>query len=359
MSSFAFSIHTSKSDKVYKAGEPVEGEVRIRPNKKVRCKGVSLVLQRKENRDLFPNKIAIGKLDLFEGELESGKDVALPFSFELPSDGPFSYDGMNTKLIWSLEARADIPWKIDPKASCPIRFEPGDKATANWVVSELELREGLQSQTETSALSATVLGYALGFSGFTLAALFFLYSYLTYGTKMTMQIILGGVFAVVGIYQSFSTFRTWLTERATGKLHVEFPPILCPGDSFSVEVRTQPNATIEVVDVTMQLLADEVVIASRSSEGRSNSIEYQLMELSLEREEGEYRSYRKGEPVLIRMEAKLPDDAPLSFDTRDLTLRWTLKTCVKFAGFPDWEEESILFVVPPSARDSILSGSSE
>ncbi|GMU59944.1 MAG: hypothetical protein AMXMBFR34_17070 [Myxococcaceae bacterium] len=49
----------------------------------------------------------------------------LPFSAQLPSSGPVSWQGRHVKVTWEAVAELDIPWAIDPKRV--LRFEVGPR----------------------------------------------------------------------------------------------------------------------------------------------------------------------------------------------------------------------------------------
>lgn len=40
-----------------------------------------------------------------------------PFRFVLPPGGPVTYHGRLLRVIWSVDARVDVGWAIDPRAS--------------------------------------------------------------------------------------------------------------------------------------------------------------------------------------------------------------------------------------------------
>jgi len=62
--------------------------------------------------------------DLFTGEFEAGAH-AFPFAFPTPH-GPFTYAGTHMEVEWFVKGRADIPWKIDPKATAVFKLNPGE-----------------------------------------------------------------------------------------------------------------------------------------------------------------------------------------------------------------------------------------
>ncbi|WP_432560210.1 hypothetical protein [Granulicoccus sp. GXG6511] len=47
-----------------------------------------------------------------------------PFRFVLPPDGPVTYHGRLLRVIWSVNARVDVGWAIDPRGSREFMVSP-------------------------------------------------------------------------------------------------------------------------------------------------------------------------------------------------------------------------------------------
>lgn len=354
MSTFELSIHTLENRETFGAGEKVEGEVHVRPNKTVTCNKLTLTLQRKGHGSGPADVVDIQTLELFSGELTAGEDHRFSYAIEIPAHGPCSYDGTVMKLDWFLVARADIPWKLDPKTSHRIQVEPSPSSTADWVASVLNTQESLQGGYVDPHWSLSLLGYGLGYSGFTLCLGFAGYSLLTYGWTWTFQLTLAVVFLGVGVIQSWSAFRHKIAERSLGAVELEFPPMLCPGDTLNVLLRTVPKRSVTVTGVSASIKAEEMMIITHNNQG-NNAVEHTALSLDLDLEEGECKRYQEGEDIAFVFAATLPGDAPFSFSTRDLHLKWNLLLTLQASDLPTWTEEATLYVVPPAARDSILS----
>jgi hypothetical protein len=93
------------------------------------------------DRDVFPRSIivALGWRTEGRGDVDSdrvaewreagrtvfaGEVVRVPFTFEIPGDGPVSYDGKLIRVIWEVRVRVDLPWAVDEKAEFPFRVRP-------------------------------------------------------------------------------------------------------------------------------------------------------------------------------------------------------------------------------------------
>lgn len=59
-------------------------------------------------------------------EFPLGDDGRLdaPFSFDVPSDGPISYDGSLIRVVWEIEARIDLKLARDPKTERTVLVVP-------------------------------------------------------------------------------------------------------------------------------------------------------------------------------------------------------------------------------------------
>lgn len=71
-----------------------------------------------------------GDSELIEVDPPLARDGAIavplkvPFEFEIPDDGPVSYDGRYVKVTWEIEVRLDVPWALDPKQVAVFRVVP-------------------------------------------------------------------------------------------------------------------------------------------------------------------------------------------------------------------------------------------
>lgn len=47
--------------------------------------------------------------------------VPIPFAFDIPTEGPVSYDGKLLRIIWEIAAQADLPMMLDEKDALAFR----------------------------------------------------------------------------------------------------------------------------------------------------------------------------------------------------------------------------------------------
>ena len=105
----------------YRLGETVTGELRWEPQKDTKYKSVKVRLAwATEGRGDNDGAVA-DIVELPAGETRGGESLRVPFSLTLPDGGPMSYDGTLVRIIWSVHAVVDEPWKLgDDEASRPI-----------------------------------------------------------------------------------------------------------------------------------------------------------------------------------------------------------------------------------------------
>ena len=69
---------------------------------------------------------------------EESQSTAMPFEFDIPREGPLSYDGQLLRIIWEVAANADLPMALDEHAVEPFTVVARKWDPAEWVVEEEE-----------------------------------------------------------------------------------------------------------------------------------------------------------------------------------------------------------------------------
>src|SRR5262245_10620623 len=117
-------IHVDKADRSFVPGERIRGHVTVTTDQQVRCDALTVMLQWRThgrgNRANGPEST----VKLHEGEWGGGEQHAYAFEFIAPS-GPCSYHGTHVNVDHYLEARVDLPWAVDPKATAEVLLTPG------------------------------------------------------------------------------------------------------------------------------------------------------------------------------------------------------------------------------------------
>jgi hypothetical protein len=152
MSKCDIAIELDQPDKELRVGDRVIGHVRVMTDRDTTCRGVYVGC-------VIRSDIPGGKteqrgevVNLFSGNITANQPMVL--RFDIPTCmGPGNYRGVHLEIGHHIEARADIPWAIDPSVRRPIEVVAGD--TEPILGSEPIGKGGL-----TGALGALV---AIGF----------------------------------------------------------------------------------------------------------------------------------------------------------------------------------------------------
>ncbi|HEY8132633.1 MAG TPA: sporulation protein [Thermoanaerobaculia bacterium] len=59
-----------------------------------------------------------------EIDVAPGAQATIPFDFEIPMDGPLSYEGKLFRIVWEIVARADLPLAFDTEETKPFTVRP-------------------------------------------------------------------------------------------------------------------------------------------------------------------------------------------------------------------------------------------
>lgn len=71
-------------------------------------------------------------------DITPGSTVTLPFEFQVPLEGPVSYDGKLMKIIWEITVRVDLPFARDEIERKEIRVVPGLYRPENHTDDDLD-----------------------------------------------------------------------------------------------------------------------------------------------------------------------------------------------------------------------------
>ncbi len=331
-------------ERVYRPGDKVRGQVLVVVNDECRCDELTL---RSHWRTHGRGNRTGGKgvrIDLHQGLWIPGEEHAYPFEIEVPP-GPFTYHGHLINVDWYLEARADIPWALDPK--CEIEFF-------------LELGEGgeFDSADEKEQLYVDLMGNKLGLTtlmdafrsrwlpGLMLSALVLI---------GTISILLGQVGKMVGIllwavpvgigvvFIVFHLLRNRLARRKLGNVEFSIDPArLRASEGFRAQVRFEPQQLLRLKGIELCLLGREVVVVGLGT--RRRILTHTLYEEKIELLEGE-GSLFPGRQVEYEKNVQVPAGAAPSFCLTDNRVEWWVQLKVDIPGWPDYVERRTIWVV--------------
>src|SRR6059036_2473261 len=105
----------------YRAGDTINGTVQAHSELAVKIRSLDVRLRGEEKVTINEGKAHYSStnemlntgLRLLENTNLGPEDKTLPFQFQLPPDALPSYIGAYARVVWRLQARADIPWGSD------------------------------------------------------------------------------------------------------------------------------------------------------------------------------------------------------------------------------------------------------
>ncbi len=114
MSKCDFEVEFDRDNRTYLAGEQVSGTVRLRVNKTVQCRKVSIKGLWKTHWRGNHASDEYFEQTVFEGELIEGQTYEFKFEFAAGLH-PWTYRGHHLNIDHYIHVRIDVPWALDPK----------------------------------------------------------------------------------------------------------------------------------------------------------------------------------------------------------------------------------------------------
>ncbi|MEM8712478.1 MAG: sporulation protein [Planctomycetota bacterium] len=211
------------------------------------CKALTLTrlwrTHGKGNRDSGGKEAMV----LFSGDWTAGRH-SYPATVTFPGT-PETYHGETVNVDWFLEARADVPFKIDPKADCQVLLvntappRPYEEPDV-WSPRPVKLGGGMIG-CFLPAIVGLVIAVALFWSGWQIA-----------GSLL-------GALCAYGIVGSRSA--KGMVARL-GHIAVEVHPgTVAPGESVAAQVELRPEGPIQVKEIRMTLVSTEKATSGSGS----------------------------------------------------------------------------------------------
>lgn len=381
------SIELDVSREVFHPGDEVSGQVIVETDDSVRCDGLSVeMLWSTHGR----GSTASGEpevLELYEGEWVGSTHMRYPFRFTLPA-GPVTYHGHYLNVGWFVRARADVPWKIDPKAETEIVVASGEDEgqAADWrrqfttgyqedlatVVAEAQQSVGpagvsaggkirvsfgdarakMFSGPGATVASCGCIGLLLG------VPLIFVVVFARAGWDGIQSaragdwggaipgLIMGGILVGAVLLLVAGLVRQRMLTSRFGTIDFTLDPDnVHPGEPAAIRISFTPRKDAELEKGVVRLEGYERVV---SGSGTNRTTRRHVVH----EEEIEFCSARRlmnRQPVVLEGEIPVPGDAPPSFDAPNNELEWKVDARLHIARFPDWHGSRRL-VVRPAVR---------
>jgi hypothetical protein len=332
----------------------VSGSVNVFVNKKCKCKGLTLEAQWTTRSRAGTVKGGAPTEVLFAGEWREGETVRYPFRLRLP-EGPCTYDGELLSVGWSLKARADIPWAIDPKAEKLFRVDAAP--TANYYAGPLYTTP--VAPKGTGDVGALVVRFGIAF---VLGVVAFLVIQDQARYEPALWAVPPAIFLVGGALFSLGRIRRQMARRKIGDPEVSFEPMVAaPGQPILITVALSPNGPLELNEIRVHLQAVEKIIYSETyySGGRSRTRRVtktrEVVNLTAP-VQADKQALAAGQPSTVGSAVDIPPDGPITFAGSDNWVYWLATVHIDIAKWPDWKHTYSIAVVPTPAMDQAASG---
>ena len=317
-------------------GDTLTGFVGVEVNQAATCRDLTLTLRWRTHGRGNRTSGDVKVLHLFEGEWSEGETHLHPFELRLPEDGPMSYSGHLVNIVWELEARADIPWALDPKATQELVLVQASPPHP--------LTRGSAWRQDAPALSSMVQSIVLGVMGLLVTGMGCMGSAVTAlgtgGLEGLLFALIPLAFALIGVILLWFAVKNPLARWRLGDVQLSAPDTARPGEPVEVELRFTPRQALHLNGIALRLRGQEVAVAGSGTNKRTYRHQLHLEEQSLLGEQ----QVGRGQEVMARGNLVLPTDAPRSFMANSNEVRWEVEVDLDIARWPDWKRSLRLAV---------------
>lgn len=367
MSNCDLVIELDQPDNTFVPGEKVTGTVVLTPDRDLDL--TELVIEQiwethgRGNR----NTGRIARHGVNGQRCVAGRSCRFPFGFEVPCY-PLSYHGTLVNVDHYITARADVPWKMDPRARIDYLVVPGARSRQAAISAALGEDEPQAGGGGRGKLIYWLFAPVIALLGLML---------------LSLLVVLLPILLLVGLVK---LIRRAAAERKLGKVAVEVVAeclkedgqtgrvrirkgpvarlregfaglkpqsfVTTPGDTIPVTVNFKPAASVDLSSITLTLKARESATSGSGTNSRTYTetlVEEQAQLLGSRRVAG-------GSPVELRGEITLPVLEAWTFKAPSNSIAWSLVLRIAIPRSPDWVQEHALVVVPPPAEDEGEAG---
>lgn len=381
-------IELDQPREVHHPGDEVAGHVVVQTDGGVRCDGLIVELLWSTHGRGSTSSGDAESLELFQGEWTGSTSMRYPFRFTLPA-GPVTYHGHYLNVGWFIRARADIPWKIDPKAETEIVLASGEAEhqAADW---ERQFTSGYQEDLASLVAEAhqaasdpqvgahasarfslaDLRAQAFSSPGSSLAAcgclalivgvpLIFIGTFSMAAWDAVNKaragewgdavpgLIMGGILVALIVFFVGALIRERMIKGRFGTIRFELDPDnISPGEAAGVRISFTPQKDSELEKGTVRVQAYEEVVSGTGT--NKSTLRHTVYE-----DEVEFCGARRlmgRQPVVLEGDITVPEDAAPSFDAPRNQLIWKVEVQLHVARFPDWGTSRRFVVRPATAR---------
>ena len=333
----------------YQIGDTVSGTVNVEVNAPCRCDNLSIDQQWRTHGRGNRSSGETTSLTLFNGEWKTPGTYTYPFSFKAPP-GPLTYHGHYINVDWYLDARADIPWALDPKAREDYVLDRGEyegDLLHGHPHSDAALKQAVNGVARNST-SANYIGYGclfLFFFPFLFGGVWGVYDGIAqwkaqksdwWESFLTGCVFLSLIFTVVAF-----ALRKYLAEKKLGKVECSIKPTTVRGnDDIQCELRMTPRSDLQLNKVTLSLVGREQATSGSGTNQSAHKLDIHRFSETL----AQGRAVTSGEYVSFHGDLMVPPNAAPSLIAIDNKIEWSVEVHIDIARWPDWKQTQLLLV---------------
>ncbi len=327
MSKCDIDILFDKADRTYYGGDAVVGEVVIRVNQDISCKGIILKHYWSTHGKGNTRTGEMQTVRLCETQpLMAGEELRLPFEF-LSELWPLTDRGTNINVDHYVHVAVDLPWAIDPKQSEEFIVLAGERPP-QFTGDRSEVVELKADQKEAREASFIVKLILIPVAILLIGAL------LMFAAFLIPLAAIGGA-----IYW----FRKKAISGRVGDVQIVAPAmVVCPNEEWPCTLSFTPRKTFRINEISVRLLVQE---AATSGSGTSSTTYTHTLydEKQVLRDAGQLIS---GSPFHEQIRIPLPDTDAWSLTIDDNKLTWVMDVRIDIPRWPDWSEKFTLQMLP-------------
>lgn len=327
----------------YRPGDEVRGHVQVHAEKDCKCDDLNLSFGWQTHGRGNRTGHDIHSESLFKGEWPAGSQHNYPFRLELPF-GPNSYHGTLLNVDWIIQARADVPWALDPKAEQDIILDcseggDGDYDPGPAFASTKSRRKAEGSNFVTFII---MLIFMLGGGAF--------YFFNQDEEGLLVGIFFGALAPAIGLFIILKNAINKSARKKLGNVSLRLEPQdPQAGETLQATLMIQPAKRLKLNAISWTLYAEETVVSgsgTRETTHRKKVFEQRIESL----QSAEALSAQQSRSFIAKF--ALASDAPCSFGATDNKLEWSLKLHVDIPLSPDWRKTYPLAVLPRADADN-------
>ncbi len=306
-------------------------------HERTECRALGLRLTWKTTGEGNPQEGEPVERDLFSGTWEEGKEYRYPIDLVVPP-GPPTSAGSLLGVQWAIRATARYAWIGRIEVTSSLVVIPGPKGNAAIHGPEYsEPEEALQGEAQMVGCGS-VIAAVLILGG---AAILFRADRI----ESCMGIPFGVALIVGGVIVLWKLLKRGVAAKKLGhpEVHVS-SGTAAPGESVTVRLRLVPRARVHLGPISLQLKGEAKTVkgAGKSTTTREESLtDAPAVVLS------PGRPLEKEEAWDLQGEIRVPSSARATLVIRDNRIVWWITVRVPVDGWPDWERNFPLTILPP------------